>query len=240
MREVVNYTPAGSEFDCLIQVPEGERECFLYVHGGGWIGGNYDNNNLAGIFDDTTKIIASMNYRLAVMADDPADDVASYPGVYWDIQRCITFIRNNYNPTKITLIGTSAGGSLALFSTIAYRIKPVPGHKTADAMKLFYPFAVPYAINDLSPTIQEMYYCHLGVRAKDDETKQKALDKASREIGYTHLLKDMRVEIFHGLLDTDIGVQQSRSLYTFLKASSAHVSYTEIEAAHSFLVKPWV
>lgn len=228
---IINYGPEGERHDCRIETLQG-AECVLYVHGGGWVGGSYENRNLAGIWDDPTKIVAAMNYTLAT------DDKKSFGGVLGDVQRCINKIRGDYNPASLTLVGTSAGANIALYSTLYFKGLNNPGHVPADRLKLFYGYYDPKRPEDLRPDVLDMYHKHLGVYGEIPEIQAAERDRVNM-MSKLDRLEGMRVELFHGAVDPLINVEQSRRLYAFLKGI-CNVSYTEIYAGHGFKVADWV
>jgi acetyl esterase/lipase len=89
----------------------GPRPVALFVHGGGWAGG--DHNNAGGIFQPLRQqgfVVATCTYRLSGQA--------IFPAQIHDVKGAIRYLRANaglYNidPTRVAIGGTSAGGHLA-------------------------------------------------------------------------------------------------------------------------------
>ena len=98
----------------------GARPVIVYLHSGGWIGG--ERGNVPEVV--LTQIgrgyaVASADYRLATATPD-GQRPASFPGVIWDVKRVVRFLKEkattwNLDPRRIVLTGTSAGGYLAAF-----------------------------------------------------------------------------------------------------------------------------
>ncbi|MNK18754.1 Lipase 2 [compost metagenome] len=84
----------------------------LFVHGGGWTQGSKGTANQFKIFFKKGYAVATIEYRLA--KDAPA------PAAVEDVRTALCFLLQNakYNidPSKVVLMGGSAGGHLALLS----------------------------------------------------------------------------------------------------------------------------
>lgn len=91
---------------------EGPRPLLVYIHGGGWIGGDKGKvGNIQGYLDQGISY-ASINYRLT--------DEASLPAPVHDAARAIQFLRSkakewNIDKQKIALTGGSAGACTSMW-----------------------------------------------------------------------------------------------------------------------------
>ena len=95
-------------------VPDSPRPAILYVHGGGWIGGEKTTSSNdwlaeAGFFT------ASVEYRLS--------DVATFPAQIHDVKAAIRWIREHadewhVDPERIGVWGSSAGGHLSALCAV--------------------------------------------------------------------------------------------------------------------------
>lgn len=115
----VEYGSAAGETQLLdANVPEGDGSfpVAIYVHGGGWTGGDKANPDDAPILEMLTLAKFtwfSVNYRLAPLH--------RWPACQNDVQTAIRWVKAkaaNYkgDPSRIVLIGYSAGGHLATFA----------------------------------------------------------------------------------------------------------------------------
>jgi acetyl esterase/lipase len=88
----------------------------VYLHSGGWIGGSRAN-----VADVATAqlargyAVASVDYRLA------SPGGGSFPAVVYDVKRAVRFLKAHadtwgLDPTRVILMGSSAGGHLAALS----------------------------------------------------------------------------------------------------------------------------
>lgn len=115
----VEYGQAAGEKLLLdIHEPDGEGmfPVAIYVHGGGWMGGDKANPDDAPMLDILTKAKFtwfSINYRLA--------SKHRWPACQNDVQTAIRWVKANAtkykgDPSRIVLIGYSAGGQLATYA----------------------------------------------------------------------------------------------------------------------------
>lgn len=111
--------------------------CILYVHGGGWKGGDKDTNENppAWILDlrQHGYHIASTNYRLTSNGD-------THPAQIQDVESAVVYLKKhaatlNLNPHKIVALGTSAGGHLV--SLLGTRNGPESEARVAGVINLF-------------------------------------------------------------------------------------------------------
>lgn len=117
--DIPYVTRNGVELCLDIVAPQGEpdspRPAILFVHGGGWIGGEKStsaNNWLAA----AGFVTASVHYRLT--------DVAPFPAQIHDVKAAIRWLRDhadewNIDPDKIGVWGSSAGGHLAAMCAVS-------------------------------------------------------------------------------------------------------------------------
>jgi arylformamidase len=109
----VSYGPHNmNKLDFWQAEGTGPRPLLVYIHGGGWIGG--DKNSIGAIqpFLDKGISYASINYRLT--------GEASLPAPVHDAARAIQFIRSkadewNIDKNKIALTGGSAGACTSMW-----------------------------------------------------------------------------------------------------------------------------
>lgn len=91
----------------------------MLVHGGGFVGGSMNSPNLKGwekFAKQTGITVFNMDYRLATK------DKPSFPGILYDIYMAVEYARKEYNPSSITILGTSAGATIALSAIPRFKI----------------------------------------------------------------------------------------------------------------------
>lgn len=115
----IKYGQAASEellLDIYEPAGDGPFPVAIYVHGGGWTGGDKANPGDAPVLEMLTKAgftWFSINYRLA--------PEHRWPACLNDVQTAIRWVKANAakykgDPSRIALIGYSAGGHLASFA----------------------------------------------------------------------------------------------------------------------------
>jgi len=101
----------------------GPRPLILYVHGGGWVGGNTRHSGATGDFPAALAmlaaegfVVASVEYRLAAEAEFPAQA--------HDVRAALRFLKGNaarygIDPERTGIWGGSAGGHLAALAALS-------------------------------------------------------------------------------------------------------------------------
>ncbi|MBW4551155.1 MAG: alpha/beta hydrolase [Aphanocapsa sp. GSE-SYN-MK-11-07L] len=84
----------------------------LFFHGGGWVYGNLQTHDrmCRRIARDTTAIVLAVNYRLAPFSKYPIALEDCYDALLWAVENAADL---RADPTKLMVMGDSAGGNLA-------------------------------------------------------------------------------------------------------------------------------
>jgi acetyl esterase/lipase len=96
----------------------------VYVHGGGWIGGDEDllsptqPHIVTSLAAEQGWTVFSIRYRLAPDPDVPGDAGAPFPAALLDVNQAVRWVKANasrfgIDPAKVVVYGWSAGGHLA-------------------------------------------------------------------------------------------------------------------------------
>ena len=96
------------------------RTLLIFVHGGGWTGGDKDAPNFAGMqefADQSGYYCRSINYTLAT------PEQQSFPIVMWDVEQLRRVFVKELQPTRTFYVGSSAGANIAALSAYWYRDK---------------------------------------------------------------------------------------------------------------------
>lgn len=98
-------------------VSENELPIILYCHGGGWVIGDFSD------YEMTVKTIANMTKSAVAFVNYPHAPEFSYPHAINHVYGALKFLYENadkYNldRTRIALVGDSAGGNLAIHTTL--------------------------------------------------------------------------------------------------------------------------
>jgi acetyl esterase/lipase len=103
----------------------------VYLHSGGWIAGSRSNVAIPALAQlPRGYAIASVDYQLATPGGN-----GSFPGAVYDVKRAIRFLkagaeRWGLDPSRIILMGTSAGGHLAALSAASASVGRLEPHVT--------------------------------------------------------------------------------------------------------------
>ncbi|MFN8472937.1 MAG: alpha/beta hydrolase [Anaerolineae bacterium] len=132
------YAPPG------VSHPHDPLPVIVYFHGGGWVVGNLDTDDVRcrQLCRSANAAVVSVNYRHAPEARFPAAAEDAYAAVKWVAENAA---QSSEDPLRIAVAGASAGGNLAAVvslmakdrggPTIAYQalIVPVTNHDFGTA-----------------------------------------------------------------------------------------------------------
>ncbi len=110
----IEYAQAGGEslkLDAFTPTGKGPFAAVIFVHGGGWVGGDKTGGNDPLFVPVTQRGIAwfTINYRLAPKHNYPAPVEDIHTAIRWVKAHAAEF---NIDPNRIALVGESAGGQL--------------------------------------------------------------------------------------------------------------------------------
>ncbi|NUM31844.1 MAG: alpha/beta hydrolase [Bacteroidetes bacterium] len=203
----------------------------LLLHGGAWKAGDKaDVNNYVTLIKNTWKnvAIANMNYRLASNANN-----IHHNEIMDDIKLVVSHLvnnKNNYNvSTKLGIMGTSAGGHLAMIYAYKYNYQ--------NNIKCIGNIFGPSNLNDWS--WYNSYNLWLGGKVGDfiteyvgqswDTTVYKSVSPI-----WNISSQSQPTIIFHGNLDPIVPLYQSQHLSDKLNKSGVTRQYNEYVAFHGF------
>ena len=222
----LEYVPGGHERNRLdLYLPEKAarpRPVILYVHGGGWQGGD-KSNGPAFRFAAKGYAVASMNYRFS--------QHATFPAQIYDCKAAVRWLRANarkygLDADHIGAWGGSAGGHLvALLGTTA-GVKELegPGGNEEQSSR------VQAVVDWFGPTD------FLTVGAKETRTQllggdpQTNKEKALKASPMTYVSKDAApFLIMHGDEDQTVPIAQSETFAAALKKAGADATFVVIK-----------
>ncbi|WP_175639061.1 alpha/beta hydrolase [Metabacillus schmidteae] len=142
----------GEEIPVRIYQPkaEGQHPIILYYHGGAFLEG-YGNiqthdNIVRALASKTNSVVISVEYRLAPTYPFPTATEDSFQALVWAEKHADLF---HGDPSKLAVVGDSAGGNLATVVTLMARDRNGPN---IAAQALLYPLTtfqdVPFASRD--------------------------------------------------------------------------------------------
>ena len=105
------YTPAGLT---------GAQPGILYFHGGGWVLASADayGASARALAQKVGAVVVSVNYRLAPQAKFPAQHDDALAAYRWMLRNAATV---GVDPERLAIAGESAGGNLAVATSVAAR-----------------------------------------------------------------------------------------------------------------------
>lgn len=224
LKDITYREVDGARLTLDVHVPEGKGPfpAAILVHGGGWVAGD-KQQYITYIFQPLTDAgfaWFSINYRLAPQYKFPADAEDVEDAVRWVKANAR---RYNIDPSRIALIGESAGGHLVSF----VGARRQPGTRVAGVVSM-------YGIHDFisaavawKPIPTEILQL-FGIRAIEAESAP-LLIKASPVV---YVTKDMPpFLLIHGSKDEDVPYEQSLEMCDRMKKAGASCELITIEGA---------
>lgn len=215
------------------------RPCIVWIHGGGWQGGNKSSGSqrLAGLVSSGEYVGVSVGYRLT--------DVASWPAQIHDCKAAIRWVRANakkynINPDKIGVWGSSAGGHLVSLLGTSGDVAELEGENGTPGVSSRVTCVVDFcgpsdflAFGKSNPRLNDPgspVFKLLGGPLAD---KQDAAKQASPVTYVT--MDDPPFLIMHGTVDTTVNIRQAELLHAKAKEAGINVTFVKIEGgAHGF------
>lgn len=115
----------GKDLLLDLYLPEEAKDSplVIWIHGGGWRGGSKDGCSLKWLTEHGYSI-ASISYRLTQQA--------KFPAQIHDVKAAVRWLRANadkygYDPERIAVAGSSAGGHLAAMLGVSSGVKELEG-----------------------------------------------------------------------------------------------------------------
>lgn len=215
----------------LAEVPR-RLPLIVYVHGGAWRAGSKNDVPLRDLVKQGF-VIASVDYRLSTQAQFPAQ--------VHDIKAAIRFLRakgKDYkvDPTRIAIVGTSAGGHLAALVGVTNEVKELEGEvgdyrSESSAVQVIISLfgasnletilgqSTPHGLSVRVPALQLLLG---GQPAEKPELARLASPVRHVGIGDPPLL------LIHGDADPQMPFEQSRELQRAYEAAKLSVQFKAI------------
>jgi acetyl esterase/lipase len=214
---------------------EPARPLVIWVHGGGWVGGNRSpspNGPLA----RQGFVTASVSYRFS--------DEAIFPAQIHDVKAAIRFLRANaarwgIDAARIGIWGHSAGGHLAALAATTNSIDAVEGEGGNPGVDSSIQAAVPlspptdflvdwFAESDFPRHEDALDVVNQLFGGFDlDDPASRDLARQASPVHHTSS-DDPPVLVVHGTLDDVVPVQQGRALVRAMQEHGADVSLMEL------------
>jgi acetyl esterase/lipase len=104
---------------------------FIWIHGGGWRNGdkNFNNENKMEFALEQGWTFVSINYRLTPDVTYPVPNQDAADAIGWTLDHAAEF---NADPTRVAIMGHSAGGGIAAALSTDERYLENAGHQISD------------------------------------------------------------------------------------------------------------
>jgi acetyl esterase/lipase len=222
------YLPAGG----------GPHPLVLFIHGGGWVGGNTRHSGALANFPQAVAqlaaegfVVASVEYRLS--------GEAPFPAALQDVRAALRYLKGNaakygIDATKVAVWGGSAGGQLAALAALScgdQTLDVQPGQAGSECVQ---GAAIWYGVFDFAPIVAE------GVTAASrylDCAARCEAAKVRRASPVTYVTADdPPFLLVHGEGDRTVDVSQSRNFEAALHEAGVDVQSLYIpHVDHSFI-----
>lgn len=227
--DLTYLTVANHELKLDLNVPKTTAKpapLVVLLHGGCWMDGTRKEMGFYGVeLAQRGYATASVDYRLSEEATYPAAVEDCRAAIQWLTDRAATY---NIDPSRIALLGGSAGGHLVEYlgyaaNTATKEHAQGPGPN----VKAIIPF---YGWSDLTdPSVSYQYYMELFLGKKCADAP-KLYEEASP---ITHVDKeDPATLILHGTIDTIVPISQAEKLAKKLEANNVPYVYAPFKGGY--------
>jgi acetyl esterase/lipase len=225
--------------DLYIPSASASQPLVLFIHGGGWVGGNTRHSGALADFPAALAalaaegfVVASVEYRLA--------GEAPFPAALQDVRAALRYLKDNaanyrIDAGKVAVWGGSAGGQLAALAATScgdQTLDPAPAPAGSECVQ---GAVVWYGVFDFAPLAAR------GAGGPDSRflgCSEGACDAAARKaspIAYVDS-RDPPFLLIHGEADKTVDVAQSRAMQVSLQKAGVDVEAIYIpNVDHSFV-----
>ena len=223
-----------------LYLPRGRdsRPLVLFVHGGGWVGGNTRHSGALANFPAALArlssegfVVASVEYRLS--------GEAQFPAALQDVRAALRFLKSNaakyrIDPAKVAVWGGSAGGHLAALAALScgdQSLDPAPSPAGTECVQ---GAVIWYGVFDFAPVVARNEAAGVRFLGCRGPCEAAAVQRASPVSYITS--GDPPFLLIHGEADRTVDVSQSRDAEIVLRkagigVSSIYIPYVD----HSFV-----
>jgi acetyl esterase/lipase len=230
----VEYAKAGDvSLKLDVYKPKAEsakaRPCVVWIHGGGWQGGNKSSGDrLLPRFVTTGNYVGvSVGYRLT--------DVAPFPAQIHDCKAAIRYIHANaaklgIDPNKIGLWGSSAGGHLVSLLGTSSDVKELEGELGNTGISSRVACVVDYCGPSDFPSFELTSGARVPVTKLLGGTPTDKLEIARQASPITYVTKDdPPFLIVHGTADNTVPFDQAVRFHDAQKKAGIDTTFVRIE-----------
>ena len=221
--------------------PSGDtpRPLILFIHGGGWVGGNTRHSGALANFPLAVAelaaegfVVASVEYRLS--------SEAPFPAALQDVRAALRYLKENASkyriaPDKVAVWGGSAGGQLAALAAAScgdHTLDPAPTNAGSECVQ---GAVVWYGVFDFEPVVAARDETPVSRYLACEGPCPAATVRRASPMSYVSA-DDPPFLLIHGEQDKTVDVSQSRSFEAALHKAGVHVRSMYIPGVdHSFV-----
>ena len=226
----------GTSLKLDLHLPEAKNTpLIVWVHGGAWRAGSKSDMPLGALVTQGYAI-ASVDYRLST--------VAPFPGMIHDIKAAIRFLRAKasdygYDPAKMGVAGSSAGGHLAALVGVTNGVKELEGKEGAYldqssdmrfTISLYGASNLMTILSQSKPQGLKMRVPALQLLLDGQPTEKPELAKLASPVQHLDA-KDPPLLLIHGDADPQMPPEQSKELAEACKKAGVNVQLEIIPGA---------
>jgi acetyl esterase/lipase len=216
----------------------GPHPLVLFVHGGGWIGGNTRHSGALADFPQVLAqlaaegfVVASVEYRLS--------GEAPFPAAFQDVRAALRHLKDKagqyrIDPTKVAVWGGSAGGQLAALAAVSCGDQSLDAQPTARGSECVQGAAIWYGVFDFAPVVDRGEAAANRYLGCSGSCAEGSVRRAS-PVAYV-TADDPPFLLIHGEGDRTVDVSQSRDFEAALRKARVSVESLYIpDVDHSFI-----
>jgi acetyl esterase/lipase len=221
--------------------PEGgtPKPLILFVHGGGWVGGNTRHSGALENFPEAIAqlaaegfVVASVEYRLS--------SEAPFPAALQDVRAALRYLKDNadkyrIDKNKVAVWGGSAGGQLAALAAVSCGDQTLDATQATAGSECVQGAVVWYGVFDFQPVIAERPDAPVSRYLGCKGPCEPATVRRASPVSYISP-DDPPFLLIHGEQDRTVDVGQSRSFEAALRKNGVQVRSLYIpNVDHSFV-----
>jgi acetyl esterase/lipase len=224
-----------------LYLPQGDvpQPVIVFIHGGGWVGGNTRHSGALADFPRALAqlaaegfVVASVEYRLA--------DEAPFPAALQDVRAAVRFLKTNaakyrIDAAKVAVWGGSAGGQLAALAAAScgdHSLDPDPAPGGSECVQ---GAVIWYGVFDFAPVVERGRTGAPDNRFLGCSGDCDAAVRRASPMSYV-TADDPPFLLIHGEGDRTVDVSQSRAMQSALEKAGVEVQGIYIPAVdHSFV-----
>ena len=224
-----------------LYLPQGTapQPLVVFVHGGGWVGGNTRHSGALADFPRALAQLAAEGFAVASVEYRLAGE-APFPAALQDVRAALRFLKSNaakyrIDAGKVAVWGGSAGGQLAALAAAScgdHSLDPAPAERGSECVQ---GAVIWYGVFDFAPVAERNGAAGPDSRFLGCSGDCDAAVRRASPIAYV-TADDPPFLLIHGEGDQTVDVSQSRAMESALEKAGVAVQSMYIPAVdHSFV-----